>query len=102
MVLVEDVTGKTVIIIDDMADTCKTILHAVEELQKKGAKDVYAIVTHGILSDSAIEDVHRSHLKALVVTNTIPQAEHLSRSHKIKVIDVSGIFADAIIKSNGP
>jgi ribose-phosphate pyrophosphokinase len=71
MVLVGDVRGKTAILVDDMADTCGTLVKAAEVLISEGAKDALAIVTHGILSGNAIEALNGSKLKRIVVTNTV-------------------------------
>jgi ribose-phosphate pyrophosphokinase len=71
MVLVGDVRGKTAILVDDMADTCGTLVKAADVLISEGAKDALAIVTHGILSGNAIEALNGSKLKKIVVTNTV-------------------------------
>lgn len=62
MVLVGDVTDKVCIIVDDMADTCGTLAKAAEVLLEHNARSVIAIVTHGILSGKAIENINNSKL----------------------------------------
>jgi phosphoribosylpyrophosphate synthetase len=89
MVLVGDVTGKTAIIVDDMADTCGTLVKAADVVIQHGAKDVIAIVTHGILSGNAIEALNGSKLKKIVVTNTVPHEEKKEACDRIETIDVS-------------
>ncbi|EEA21261.1 ribose-phosphate pyrophosphokinase 1, putative [Talaromyces marneffei ATCC 18224] len=100
MILVGDVSNRTAILIDDMADTCGTLAKAASTLEEHGARDVYAIVTHGVLSGPAIETINNSCLSGLVVTNTIPLGDKIARCPKIKVIDVSRILAEAIRRTH--
>lgn len=65
--------------LDDMADTCGTLVKAAAVLKENGAKSVLALVTHGILSGNAIETLNGSVLSALVVTNTIPLGDKVER-----------------------
>ncbi|EEA21263.1 ribose-phosphate pyrophosphokinase 1, putative [Talaromyces marneffei ATCC 18224] len=97
MILVGDVSNRTAILIDDMADTCGTLAKAASTLEEHGARDVYAIVTHGVLSGPAIETINNSCLSGLVVTNTIPLGDKIARCPKIKVIDVSRILAEVSV-----
>ena len=62
-----------------MADTCGTLVKAAAVLKENGAKSVLALVTHGILSGSAIETLNGSVLSALVVTNTVPLGDKVDR-----------------------
>jgi hypothetical protein len=89
MVLVGDVSERTAIIVDDMADTCGTLVKAADVVIQHGAKDAIAIVTHGILSGNAIEALNGSKLKKIVVTNTVPHAEKKERCDRIETIDIS-------------
>lgn len=89
MTLVGDVRGKTAIIVDDMADTCGTLVKAADVVLEHGAKDAIAIVTHGILSGNAIEKLNGSNLKKLVVTNTVPHEEKKALCPRIETIDIS-------------
>jgi len=100
MVLVGNVADKTVILVDDMADTCGTICFAAQKLREAGAGAVYAIVTHGILSGRALERINSSCFEAVVVSNTIPQEEHAAACPKLRVIDVSTVFAEAIRRTH--
>lgn len=92
MAIIGNVKGLPAIIIDDIADTCLTLANAAEILNQHGASTVYAIVTHGMLSGHAVDVLNRSHIRQLVVTNTIPNVE----SEKVRVIDVAGTFAESI------
>ncbi|WZH41865.1 Ribose-phosphate pyrophosphokinase 3 [Fusarium acuminatum] len=100
MVLVGDVQDKVAILVDDMADTCGTLAKAAETVNQHGASEVYAIVTHGILSGKAIDTINNSCLSGLVVTNTVPLGDKIERCPKLKVIDVSGTLAEAIRRTH--
>jgi ribose-phosphate pyrophosphokinase len=97
MVLMGDVKDQVAILVDDMADTCGTIVSAAEKLAEAGAKEIYAILTHGVFSKEAIERVRGSKFKAMVVTNTIPQR---TNGTNIICIDVSILFAEAIRRNH--
>ncbi|XP_066970671.1 ribose-phosphate pyrophosphokinase 1 isoform X3 [Macrobrachium rosenbergii] len=100
MVLVGDVKDRVAILVDDMADTCGTICHAAEKLMEAGATRVYAILTHGIFSGPAVSRINNACFEAVVVTNTIPQEQHMKDSSKIQLIDVSNILAEAIRRTH--
>lgn len=97
MVLMGDVKDCVAVLVDDMADTCGTIVSAAEKLAEAGAKEIYAILTHGVFSGSAIDKVKGSKFKAMVVTNTIPQR---TNGTNIICIDVSILFAEAIRRNH--
>ena len=94
MMLVGDVADRTAILIDDLADTSNTITRAARLLKKEGATSVIALLTHGILSGDAIDRINKSDLDKVVVTNSVPQQEHLKRCTKLQVLDVGHIFAE--------
>ncbi|RPA79552.1 phosphoribosyl pyrophosphokinase [Ascobolus immersus RN42] len=97
MMLVGNLKDKVAIIVDDLVDTGNTITRAAKLVKERGgATKVYAIVTHAILSGDAIERINASALDRVVVTNSVPQGEHLRRCHKLEVLDVSSVFAEAI------
>jgi ribose-phosphate pyrophosphokinase len=89
MVLVGDVKGKIAILVDDMADTCGTLVKAADEVMQNGAREVVAIVTHGILSGKAIETLNSSKLSRIVVTNTVPHEEKKELCPRLHTIDIS-------------
>ncbi|KAI9824602.1 MAG: hypothetical protein M1832_001692 [Thelocarpon impressellum] len=95
MVLVGDVADKTAILVDDMADTCGTLVKAADTVMAHGAREVVAIVTHGILSGSACETLSGSRLSRVVVTNTVPLGDKKERCGKLETIDVSPTLAEA-------
>ena len=88
--VIGDVTGKDVVIIDDIIDTGGTLVKASEEILNKGAKTVRAICTHPLLSGNAIEKIENSPLKELLVTDTIPLTK---TTEKIKVLSVSDLLS---------
>jgi len=100
MILVGDVQGKTAILVDDIADTCGTLMLAAETLNKKGAMAIYALCSHGVLSGNALRNLNESPLKELVVTNSIPLSEESKKCQKIKIVDIAPIFAEAIRRTH--
>ncbi|KAI8379275.1 phosphoribosyltransferase-like protein [Radiomyces spectabilis] len=93
--LVGDVRGRDCILVDDICDTSYTITKAAKLLRENGAKKVYAIVSHALLSANAMENIENSMIDEMVVSNSIP-LNHTLRSSKIKVFDVAPIFSEAI------
>ena len=100
MTLVGDVENKIAILVDDMADTCGTLAKAAETVKEHGAREVVAIVTHGILSGNAIENLNSSCLSQVVVTNTVPLGDKTEICPKLKVIDVAPTIAEAIRRTH--
>ena len=95
MRLIGEVEGKDVILVDDLVDTAGTICKAATLLKENGARSVRAVCTHPVLSGNAYENISNSALEEIVVTDTIPLKEQIS---KIKVLTVSNLFAKAIRK----
>ncbi len=93
MVVIGDVTGKDVILVDDICDTGGTLAKAAGLLKEKGANSVRAMITHPVLSGKAYENIENSVLEELVVCDTIPL---MKESPKIKVISVADLFSIAI------
>ncbi|KAI9136225.1 phosphoribosyltransferase-like protein [Paraphysoderma sedebokerense] len=97
LTLVGDVRNRPCILVDDLADTSTTITRAARLLTASGATKIYAIITHGILSADAVERIIDSGIDEVVVSNTVPQEDHVQRGKgKVKVFDVAPIFAEAI------
>lgn len=96
MMLVGDVANRVSILVDDLADTSNTITRAAKLLKKEGATQVYALLTHGIFSGDAIARINASALDKVVVTNSVPQEEHSRLCPKLEVLDIGGVFAEAI------
>ena len=93
LMLIGDVEGKDVILVDDMVDTAGTLMKAVDVIFEKGAKSVRALCTHAVLSGEAYERIEASRITELVVTDSLPLKKECS---KIKVLSVSDLFAKVI------
>ncbi len=94
--VIGDVKDRDVVILDDMVDTAGTLVQSADALLAKGADQVYAAVTHPVLSDRALERIRNSRMKKLIVTNTIPLQADSRISNKIEVLSVAGLFGEAI------
>jgi ribose-phosphate pyrophosphokinase len=100
MTLVGDVQDKVALIIDDIADTCETLQLATQTLLAKGAKQVYALVSHGVLSGGAMDRIKNMPLTELVITNSIPNDDKTKACDKIKVINIAPMLAEAIRRTH--
>ena len=100
MAVVGDVRDKVAIILDDMVDTAGTLIEAATAIKKAGAKDVHASTAHAVLSGPAIERIEGSCLKSLVTTDTIPLKPGAQKCSKIKVLTISNLVGEAIIRSH--
>ena len=99
--LVGNVTGKTAILVDDMIDTGRTLALASKTLEAAGAKRIFAISTHGLLSGRAVDLIARTQIEKLVVTNTISNTEKAAQSNgKIEVIDMSAVMGETIRRAH--
>jgi ribose-phosphate pyrophosphokinase len=96
MNLIGDVNGKIAIIIDDIVDTGGSLLGGVDMLYRNGAKEVYCACSHGILSSNAVERIHNSSIKELVVTNSIPLNDEKKAEPKIRQISIGYMLAKTI------
>lgn len=94
MMLVGEVANRTVILVDDLADTSNTITRAANLLKKEGATKVYALLTHGIFSGDAIDRINASALDKVVVTNSVPQEDNKARCPKLEVLEVGHVLAE--------
>ena len=100
MAVVGDVAGKTAVILDDMVDTAGTLTNAAAAVIEEGAKIVHACCTHAVLSGPAIERIEASVISTLVVTDTIPLNTQAACCNKIKVLTISELVGEAIIRSH--
>lgn len=94
--IVGDVKDKNCIIVDDIVDTAGTLTIAIEKLYELGAKNVYAAITHGVLSLDAVDKINKTHLKKLVITDSIPLLDY-KKSDKIDVISLAPLFSKIIM-----
>ena len=93
MELIGDVTGKNVVLVDDMVDTAGTLTKAADLMMERGALSVRAICTHPILSGSAYEKLENSKLEELIVTDSIPLTKG---STKLRVLTCADLFAEVM------
>lgn len=98
MAVVGDVKGKVAIIFDDMVDTAGTLTEAATALINKGAKEAHAFCSHPVLSGPSIKRVQDSDLKSLIVSDTIPLNAEAKTCDKIKVLTISALVGEAIIR----
>jgi len=94
MNVIGDVSGKNVVILDDMISSGGTLVHAAKELERRGAASVMACATHAVFSGDACASIMTSSLSEVIVTNTLPF--DTNRCPKVRVLDVSGILAETI------
>ena len=96
MNLVGDVENRIAIMVDDVLDDVKHIVHAATILQERGASKIYFLATHGVFPPDAPQLIEESPIDEVVVTNTIPNEEYKLKCGKIKTIDISILLAEAI------
>jgi len=95
MNILGEVRGKNAIIVDDLIATAGSLTEATQALKEHGAKDIYAAITHPVLSGPALERIENCALKELVVCDTIPVIG--SKLHpKIKVLSIAPLLGEAI------
>jgi len=95
MNILGDIKGKNLIIVDDLVATASSLVEAASALKKQGGKDIYAAITHPVLSGPAIRRINDSDIKKLFVTNTIP-VENGKKHKKIEVLSIAPLLAEAI------
>ena len=96
MNIVGDVQGRTCLLVDDIVDTAGTLCAAAEVLKKNGANKVVAYCTHPVLSGTAIDNIDKSTLDEVVVTDTIPLTKKAQESNKIRQLSVADELAESI------
>ena len=102
MNVIGDVAGRKCIIVDDMCDTAGTLCKAADTLIEKGAKEVHAYITHGVLSGPAVERITNSSMKQLVFTDSIEATTQVAACAKIRIVPTAPLLAQAILNiANG-
>jgi ribose-phosphate pyrophosphokinase len=96
MNIIGDVSGRSCILVDDIVDSGGTLCNAAEALLANGAKEVYAYITHGVLSGGAVARIASSKLKELVLTDSIQPTEAVKVAKNIRVISVATLLGEAI------
>ncbi|WP_210485105.1 ribose-phosphate pyrophosphokinase [Microvirga antarctica] len=96
MNIIGDVSGRSCILLDDIVDSGGTLVNAAEALLANGAKEVYAYITHGVLSGGAVSRIANSRLKELVITDSILPTEAVRVAHNIRVLPIAHLMGEAI------
>jgi ribose-phosphate pyrophosphokinase len=96
MNIIGEVTGHTCILVDDIVDSGGTLVNAADALLANGAKDVYAYITHGVLSGGAVARITASKLKELVITDSIQPTEAVRVSPNVRPLSIATLMAEAI------
>ena len=93
--IIGDVKGKSAVLVDDFTLSGGTLSDAATKLLEHGAREVYAVVTHGVLAAGSVERIDRSPLKKLIMTDTV-ENQPVHFSEKIEVVSVASLFGEAI------
>jgi len=101
MTVIGDVAGKCCVIVDDIVDTAGTLCKAAETLTEKGAKEVHAYISHGVLSGPAVERITNSVMKSLVITDSIQPLGNVAKCKKIRCVATAPLFGQAILNIAG-
>lgn len=96
MNIIGDVSGRSCVIVDDMADTAGTLCSAAAALKANGAVKVVAYCTHAVLSGKAVSNINGSQLDELVVSNTIPLREDAIASPRIRQLNIAELIAESM------
>ncbi len=93
--IIGDVSGKTAILVDDFTITGGTLVEAAHKLVEHGAKQVVALVTHGVLAPGSVERIEASPIQKLLITDTV-ENQPVELSGKIETVSVAPLFGEAI------
>ena len=96
MNVIGEVDGYTCILVDDIIDSGGTVVNAADALLEKGATDVYAYITHGVLSGGAVARITASRLKELVITDSIQPTQAVKVARNIRTLSVASLIGEAI------
>jgi ribose-phosphate pyrophosphokinase len=99
MNVIGDVAGFTCILVDDIVDSGGTLVNAADALIANGAKEVFAYITHGVLSGGAAARIASSKLKELVITDSILPTEAVRNSPNIRTLSIAGLISEAIART---
>lgn len=97
MTIIGSVENQRCVIVDDICDTAGTLCRAAELLIENGASEVHSYISHGVLSDPAVERVTNSVMKSLVITDSIQPTEKVRNAANIRVVSIAPLFAQAIL-----
>jgi ribose-phosphate pyrophosphokinase len=92
--IVGDVEGKDCVLVDDLTSTASTLIAGAEKLKSKGAKDIYAAVSHCCLTDKGYENLKKGGIKKLISTNTIPSR----KIEQLKILNVASLIGESVMR----
>jgi ribose-phosphate pyrophosphokinase len=98
MHIIGEVQGRDCVLIDDLVDTAGTLCQAAAALKRHGAARVVAYCTHPVLSGRAIENINRSELDELVVTDTIPLHDNARECARIRQLSIADMLAETMLR----
>jgi ribose-phosphate pyrophosphokinase len=93
--VVGDVSGRDAVIVDDFTISAGTLVSCADELMSRGARSVFAAVTHGVFAEGSMERIDSSPIDTLIVTDTV-ENHPVRLSAKVDVVSVASLFAEAI------
>ncbi|NJL08885.1 MAG: ribose-phosphate pyrophosphokinase [Methylacidiphilales bacterium] len=96
MNVIGDIEGRICVLVDDIVDSGGTLVNAAEALLHQGALEVYAYITHGVLSGGAVSRITASKIKELVITDSIQPTEAVRVSRNIRVLSIATLLGEAI------
>jgi len=96
MNVIGDIDGRTCILVDDIIDSGGTLINAADALMEKGANEVYAYISHGVLSGGAVARISSSSLKELVITDSIQPTDAVRVARNIRVLSIATLIGEAI------
>jgi ribose-phosphate pyrophosphokinase len=100
MNVIGEVAGQTCLLVDDIVDSGGTLVNAADALLEKGAKDVYAYITHGVLSGGAVARITASKLKELVITDSILPTEAVRVARNVRLLSIATLIGEAINRTS--
>ena len=96
MNVIGEVKNKVCILVDDICDTAGTLTNAANALKTKKAKSIYSYITHGVLSNPAIERINKSPIDKIIITDSILATDEVKQSSKIEQLSIASLVGEAI------
>ncbi|MEK9176892.1 MAG: ribose-phosphate pyrophosphokinase [Patescibacteria group bacterium] len=96
--MIGDVKGKDVIVVDDMLDSGGTLMNAIDHIAENGARDIYALISHGIFTGEALKRLSTSPLKEVFITDSISHRSEVAKHPKVRIVSVADMIAGAITR----
>ncbi len=94
--LIGEVNGMNILLVDDLTETAGTLTSAAGLLKRRGAKKIYACVSHALLNDLGIERLRKSDIDELIATDSVPNK--LVEGVNLKILSVAGLLGEAIVR----